>query len=59
MAALIHPRKVEAAAPAKGCDLLSHFTIDKLETDNAGTLLHGWADFTLRGHLIIDGSAND
>ena len=34
MAALIHPRKVEAAAPAKGCDLLSHFTIDKLETQN-------------------------
>jgi hypothetical protein len=33
----------------------STVVFDKLETDTAGTLLHGWADFKLRGLLAIDG----
>lgn len=36
----------------------SSIVIDKMETDVAGTLLHGWADISLRGKLSIGGAAN-
>ena len=32
----------------------SNVVFDRIESDRAGTLLHGWADFTLRGTMKVD-----